>query len=294
MLNPDLMPFKVNRPDQGFPALSGFTLLAVDGPDAESFLQAQLMNDVAALSERQWQWNGWLSPKGRLIALFALVRLGPAAFVLVLPDFPAVELVPALQRFVFRSKVRLRVGDEFRAAAAFDVEMATPGGESKTVAGDADTGYWLDWFGDGGSNGLVLLPASLPGPAPASAAIDARWLALDIARGLPRLPASQREAWTPQMLSLERLQAFSLKKGCYPGQEIVARTHYLGQAKRQLAGITGSGIAAGAELRDTDGKTVGTAICATADGLAGLAVVGAGSPEALVIDAHPIRRFGLP
>ena len=66
-------------------------------------------------------------------------------------------------------------------------------------------------------------------------ATDAAWLADDLAHGLPRLDESQREAWTPQMLSLERLHAFSLKKGCYPGQEIVARTHYLGQAKRALA-----------------------------------------------------------
>ena len=56
----------------------------------------------------------------------------------------------------------------------------------------------------------------------------------DIEHGLPRLSETQSELWTPQMLSLERLGAFSLKKGCYPGQEIVARTHYLGQAKRHI------------------------------------------------------------
>lgn len=294
MLNPDLMPFKVNRPDPGFPALTGFTLLAVDGPDAGTFLQAQLMNDVAALSERRWQWSGWLSPKGRVIALFALVRLAPDAFLLVLPDFAAAELLPALQRFVFRSKVRLSVVDALHAAAVFEAESVTPGAESMTVTGDADAGYWLDWFGDGASNGLMLLPAADPRLGPPSDAADARWLAMDIARGLPRLPVSQREAWTPQMLSLDRLKAFSLKKGCYPGQEIVARTHYLGQAKRHLAGIRGNGIAAGAELRDAEGKTVGTAICATPDGQVGLAVVSAGSAQDLVIDTHPIRRFDLP
>ena len=64
--------------------------------------------------------------------------------------------------------------------------------------------------------------------------LQARWFAHDLHAGLPRLPASQREQWTPQQLSLERLHAFSVKKGCYPGQEIVARTHFLGKAKRGL------------------------------------------------------------
>ena len=64
--------------------------------------------------------------------------------------------------------------------------------------------------------------------------------AFDLEHGLPRLPASQAEHWTPQQLSLERLGAFSVKKGCYPGQEIVARTHFLGKAKRGLALLEGS------------------------------------------------------
>jgi tRNA-modifying protein YgfZ len=288
------MPFKVNRHGTTFPALAGFTLLMAEGPDAAAFLQAQLMNDVAALAERQWQWNGWLTPKGRVIALFTLVRLAPTAFVLVLPDFPADELLPALQRFVFRSKVQLRVWSEFRVAAAFDGSVDAPGVAPMTVVGDAGSGYWLDWFGDDGRDALLLLPAASPALAPASSAADARWLARDLARGLPRLPPSQRDAWTPQMLSLERLKAFSLKKGCYPGQEIVARTHYLGQAKRALAGILGPGITVGAQVRDGAGHPAGTAVSATSDGLSGLAVLTVGAPDPLVIDTHPIRRSTLP
>ena len=66
-------------------------------------------------------------------------------------------------------------------------------------------------------------------------AADAQaWIEQDLRHGLPRLPVSQREAWTPQMLSLQRLRAYSLSKGCYPGQEPVARLHYRGHPNRGL------------------------------------------------------------
>ena len=123
------MPIKTNLTESCTPALGGFTLLAAEGPDAEAFLQAQLMNDVRALSPRQWQWNGWLNAKGRVQALFALIRLAPDAFWLVLPDFAAIELVPLLQRYVFRSKVKLRVVDDWQAAASLSSGPGTVAGE---------------------------------------------------------------------------------------------------------------------------------------------------------------------
>jgi len=90
-----------------------------------------------------------------------------------------------------------------------------------------------------------------------------RWRAFDIAHGLPRLDADQREQWTPQQLSLERLRAFSVAKGCYPGQEIVARTHFLGQAKRGLSVLRGAaGAANGEDVRAGEqalGKVVSVA-----------------------------------
>ena len=135
-------------------ALSGHRVIALSGRDAVAFAQAQSMNDVDGLPVGRWQWNGWLTPKGRVIALFLLVRVAADQVWLVVPDT--------------------------------DAEAAV------------------------------------------------RWAAADLRLGLARLPPSQAEQWTPQMLSLERLHAYSVKKGCYPGQEIVARTHFLGQAKRGL------------------------------------------------------------
>ena len=100
---------------------------------------------------------------------------------------------------------------------------------------------------------------------------SARWMAFDLEHGLPRLSTSQAEQWTPQMLSLERLHAFSVKKGCYPGQEIVARTHFLGQAKRGLVLLEADApVAVGHEVRAGE-RNLGTVI--SAEGQLALAVL---------------------
>lgn len=272
MLIPAPMPFKKNLPlTPPLPALSGFSLLGIDGVEAESFLQAQTMNDVRALASGHWQWNGWLNPKGRVIALFALARLADDTFVAVLPDFSAAELLPLLQRFVFRTKAKLRVRDDLVCAGEAS-EEASPADAGDRVEALADGSFALDFSGAGGHRRLWLLPPAHAALAQPDAAIDALWLRQDIRHGLPRLPSSQREQWTPQMLSLERLNAFSLKKGCYPGQEIVARTHYLGQSKRELRCLQGRGLAVGAGVTGIGGISSGTVVAVTPAGDIALAV----------------------
>ncbi len=264
------MTFKTNLPPASCPALTGFSVLQVEGRDAAAFLQAQTMNDAAGLAAGTWQWNGWLTPKGRVLALFALLRLEPDRFWLVLPDLPASELQPMLQRFVFRSKLVLSA-DPGVVAAAGPV-LATPA--PAQWAGDFGDGMVLDLGSQDHPRCLHLLPAAHPALAAADTATDLQWLAADLAFGLPRLPAGQREAWTPQMLSLDRLGAYSLKKGCYPGQEIVARTHYLGKSKRRLLRLAGQALTEGASVESGAGPA-GTVVSALADGSHALAVVGA-------------------
>ncbi|MDZ4047421.1 MAG: folate-binding protein [Pseudoxanthomonas sp.] len=278
------MTFKTNLPPASCPALSGFGVLAVSGPGAAGFLQAQLMNDVAVLSPGQWHWSGWLTPKGRLIALFALLRAAEDRFLLIAPDMAAAELGTALKRFVFRSKLALDPSPGWVAASG--PTAATPAPDR--VAEDPSRRMALDLGDPAAPRTLWLLPTDDSALAPADPAVDAGWLARDLGYGLPRLPPGQREAWTPQMLSLERLSAFSLKKGCYPGQEIVARTHYLGQAKRELVRILGETLSAGQAVKSGE-SGVGTVACATADGREGLAVLTVGEHLALSADGHPCR-----
>lgn len=282
------MTFKTNLPAASCPALTGFGVLEVQGVDAAAFLQAQCMNDVAALSPGHWHWSGWLTPKGRVIALFALLRVAADRFWLVLPDFPASELQSRLQRYVFRSKLTLSIAPVL-AAAGPEAGTPSPG----QALGDAAQGLALDFGGQGGTRTLWLLPVSDPALAPADADTDRQWFAADLAHGLPRLPADAVEAWTPQMLSLGRLSAFSLRKGCYPGQEIVARTHYLGQAKRELVRLQGYGLQPGLAVETGAGAAAGQVLCADAAGREALAVLGADAGVELAAGGRPCHRLTL-
>ena len=239
--------------------LPGHDLLSIAGRDATAFAQAQFMNEVAALPVGQWQWNGWLTPKGRVIALFALLKRDAETLWLLLPDTDATDLAAKLQRYVFRSKLVLAARDDLHANGRF-AAPAQASGATFAVDGDA---LEIDFGGDGGPRTMRISPSA----ANADAASTARWRRFDLQHGLPRLRDDQIEDWTPHQLSLERLRAFSVKKGCYPGQEIVARTHFLGQVKRGLAMFEADApIPAGAHVRDGE-RTLG-GIVSTAGNIA--------------------------
>ena len=258
--------------------LPGHDVLAITGRDASAFAQAQFMNDVAALGDGQWQWNGWLTAKGRVIALFALLKFDAETLWLVLPDADAGELAELLQRYVFRSKVALAARDDLHASGAFAASMQASGARFAADGGVVE----LDMGGDGGPRRLRI--AAVAGIDATDA--RARWDASDLAHGLPRLRGEQVEAWTPQQLSLERLRAFSVKKGCYPGQEIVARTHFLGKAKRRLALLESpQELNIGDSVLD-GGQVIGTVI--STSGTTSLAVLSVES------DPVPLHVGGLP
>lgn len=208
--------------------LPNVSVLGILGPDAVSFANSQFMNDVTVLGDGEWQWNGWLNTKGRVICLFAVVRISENELLAVLPDYPAAELGRALMALVFRAKVQLGVWSELHASGAFAPgEFTAP----NAIAGSfAERDIALDM----GSPELprVLRLSLEQAPSDESAAL--RWRAEDLRFGLPRMDPSLTHSWTPQQLSLQNLRAFSVKKGCYPGQEIVARTHFLGKSKREL------------------------------------------------------------
>ena len=250
-------------------ALPDHTVIELHGVDATRFAQAQFMSDVAALPCGHWHWSGWLTPKGRVVAVFAVLKLAQERLWMLLPDAPPTPLADALRRFVFRSKVTVVVRDDLHVQGAFAAAESASG---SAIAGDADAAIELDWSAAGGVRSVII-------GREAAATSDpdvARWSAFDLAHGLPRLDASQAGHWTPQQLSLDRLRAFSIKKGCYPGQEIVARTHFLGKAKRGLALVeSDQSFAAGTPLR-ADEAPIGTLVAATGtpDGRhLGLAVV---------------------
>ena len=251
--------------------LPSYSHLVLEGPDALAFIQAQSMNDIKALVDGQWHWNGLLNPKGRLIALFALIRIRADLLYLLLPDFPAEKLSDHLQRFVFRSKVKLFFNTDKVFAAEFNQVSEFPVPRDFISAGTENT-IVLDFSSDTLNRRLWILPMPLSTGVLANVGAEANWRDADLHHGLPRLSAAQTELWTPQMLSLERLNAFSLKIGCYPGQEIVSRTHYLGQAKRQTKLVQAGQLSLEAPIYRNDEK-VGELICINLEHNMGLALL---------------------
>ena len=233
-------------------AMPDLHVVELAGRDATTFAQAQFINDLNGLQPGHWQWSGWLTPKGRTVALFALAKWSDDRIWLLLPDLDPSGLAEALRRFVFRSKVAVTVRDDLVVAGAFAKPERAK--RNRFVEHDGVAEFDL-----GTPEMPRLLRVGCPAPAVDDAALQ-RWRMFDLEHGLPRLGPDQSGQWTPQQLSLERIRGFSVKKGCYPGQEIVARTHFLGKAKRGLALLESDrAIAPGAEVTG-DARAVGTVV----------------------------------
>ncbi|MDP1696448.1 MAG: folate-binding protein [Xanthomonadaceae bacterium] len=266
------------KPDTPF-CLPDHAVISLQGPDAIAFAQAQFMNDVRALAPGQWQWDGWLSAKGRLQALFALLLSEPDRLLAIVRGGDAEALAAQWQRFVFRSKLSVRAVGEISVVGVF---------AAQTTPSPANALACLP-LGSEPARALCLFDQ----PIAADAEAQRHWRLADIAQGLPWLESSQIDSWTPQMLSLDRLAAYSVKKGCYPGQEIVSRTHFLGQAKRGLVRLCSvSALAAGSEV-SCNGRTLGTVVCAEQadNGWQALAVLPSDRPETLIAGGCEVQQL---
>jgi folate-binding protein YgfZ len=205
--------------------LSNNAVLSVSGDDAAAFLHAQLTNDVEALGVNRAQWNGWCSPKGRLIATFLLVRR-PDGFLVVLPAELAGPIAKRLGMFVLRSKVKIAdVSDRYAR---------------RGIIGRRPGPAPMEAVEDDGAILVGLEPGRIVALTPAQRALtpdvgaDA-WELAAIRAGVPTITAATQEAFVPQMANFELVGGVSFKKGCYPGQEIVARMQYRGGLKRRMA-----------------------------------------------------------
>ena len=240
--------------------LDSFDLIVCQGNDAEAFLQAQLSNDVRELGVPNAQWSALLSPQGRVQALIALIRVDAQQFVLVIPHRRGTAVLDLLRRFVLRRKLQLAV-DETRCL--YGVEGAL----------DVD-GLIRVELPLGDERNLYL--GSLENDAQP---MSAGWAQRDLRAGIPWLPAAAAERHLSHSLRLDALPAISLKKGCYPGQEIVARTQYLGRNKRTLclleAAVSDAEVGAGTQLRGGENQLAGELIdaLATTNGTLALAVI---------------------
>lgn len=234
-----------------FAVLPDWACLDVEGADAEAFLQAQLTNDLAALGPHGCGPGGYCTPRGRLLATFMLARR-PAGFRLFVTRDLAAALARRLAMYVLRARVRvidrsselgvIGVHGAAAAGALADAGLAPPApGE---VAGDDDacvlglapatvdgTGIarWLAALPEARISALV---ARLAGTMNAVDPAFDRWL--EVRSGIARVTAATSEAWVPQMVNQDLVDAVSFRKGCYPGQEVVARMQYRGRVRRRM------------------------------------------------------------
>ena len=208
--------------------------VAVRGADAAEFLHAQLTSDVAALAPGGVGLSAWCTARGQVRNLFWLVRHADGErFSLVAPAGEADGLAMRLRAFVLRARVEVeRAGDQVLGAAGPEAEAFVAGRVGSVPAPGAavERGGRLAILPPGDPPRFLLLG---PDPLPAGAA-DAEWRRLEIRAGIAWLADETRESFIPQMLNLDCLGALSFDKGCYPGQEVIARTRYLGRVKRRL------------------------------------------------------------
>ena len=220
----------------GVTPLSHLGVIAVQGDDAASFLQGQLTQDFALLGQAEARLAAFCSAKGRMLASFVGFRRGPSEILLVVSRDILAPTLKRLSMFVLRAKAKLR-----DATAEFDLyglagDAASGTGQlpqapwSKTDQGNASIVRLYP--ADGQARSLWLAPAGEAAPAGPALELD-DWLWSEVRSGIATITAPIAEAFVPQMLNYESVGGVNFKKGCYPGQEVVARSQFRGTLKRR-------------------------------------------------------------
>lgn len=215
-------PFVAPLPDWG--------LIHATGADAQSFLHGQFTNDMLALAADGAQWNGYCSAKGRLYAAFLVWRDGGEGFYMAADRALLPGLVKRLRMFVLRAKVVLEdVSDSFHIQGLVGPDTPAP---MSVARKDHATLIGLPpVHGVARSIAVSGMAAAFESGLIAGAADD--WQRLMIHAGEVWITPATQEQFVPQMVNLDAIGAINFKKGCYPGQEIVARAHYRGAVKRR-------------------------------------------------------------
>jgi folate-binding protein YgfZ len=222
--------------------LTRYGLLSVTGADARAFLHAQLTNDIENLTADRSVFAGWCTAKGRLLATMRVIPASDGFLLQVARDLVPMVL-KRLSMFILRSKVK--IADE---------------------SARAQTGVWnADWQGPDvawqnsevkvrvGERRFVVIGTGLSG----CSASEETWTLEEIRAGRPLITAATQDMFVPQMVNLEKIGGVDFQKGCYPGQEIVARAQYRGEVKRRMVRLPAP---AGAHLKPGEPFNGGTVV----------------------------------
>lgn len=269
--------------------LAHLGLIEAAGEDAKAFLHGQLTSDINHLADGQVQLSAWCSAKGRMQASFLVWRDGEAYRLALAADLQE-AIQKRLTMFVLRAKVKIAslnegtvllglAGPQAEAALAA-AGLPQPAEAMRTAGADGATVLRLE-----GGRFIVAVAADKAAAVWQALAAQARpvglpaWRWLDVQTAFPLITAATKEEFVPQMADFEQMGGVSFHKGCYPGQEIVARTQYLGKVKRHLYRVRSTVLpAAGDELHSPENpdQSIGkimTVAPSPAGGYEGLAVI---------------------
>jgi hypothetical protein len=224
---------------QGATRLDDWGVLRASGADTLSFLNGQLTQQLATLPERDARLAGYCSPKGRLLASFVIWRAGADEVLLACSADLLAATAKRLSMFVLRAKCRIEdvsaawamwglAGDDARRWLQADVDETAwqarhvGAGLAISLPPGLNRSRWL-W---------IASPDHPPPPLPPLATEG--WRALEAASGVPRIVSATVDRFVPQMVNLELVGGVNFQKGCYPGQEVVARSQYRGTIKRRM------------------------------------------------------------
>jgi folate-binding protein YgfZ len=230
------------NPSPALGSLSQFGLVRFSGPDNVSFLQGQLSNDTNRLTAGAPLLAAYSTPQGRVVAVLHLLPHS-SGVIAILPREIVLPTVERLRKYVMRAKVRIEdVSDQFSVFGRNGVDaspadgLAAPNAEHAYAERDgigvarlgSGNRHWIIGTAqDLATQGIVSQPTEQPG-------VEHAWRLADIRAGLPQIYAATREMFVAQMLNLDLIDGISFTKGCFTGQEIIARTQHLGRIKRRL------------------------------------------------------------
>jgi tRNA-modifying protein YgfZ len=265
--------------------LSGFALLAVTGEDSHSFLHGQFINDLNLIEKPAAQISAWCNPKGQVITNFIVINTG-ISYLLIFKQELKDFIKKRLNMFVMRSKVTIEdISDSSPLVDVANIkDMSSLGEKIPSNAGEVHAVDGLVIICHPDNSGRYLITGNIEALTKKLPALNTKfssgslWEILDILAGMPWITSKTQEQFLPQMLNLDALNGLSYQKGCYPGQEVIARLHYRGEVKKRLQLIKSDNeliIGDDIFLDDSDNK-VGTVINSTShlDGnFYGLAVI---------------------
>ncbi len=261
----------------GVALLPRFGVIRAQGEEAAKFLHSQLTNDFSLLGLSEARLAGFCSAKGRLLASFIGFKRSHDEILLIC----SADLLPAtlkrLSMFVLRAKARLSDASaefQLRGLAGDAVPTALPAAPWSKL--DTDGAQVVRLYpADSTARALWVAPAGVEPPS--GPALDSvAWDWLDVVAGVPLLSQPVVEAFVPQMVNMESVGGVNFKKGCYPGQEVVARSQFRGTLKRRAYPVRGDApMAAGQEVfHDSDpSQPCGTVVAAAASPAGGWAAM---------------------